>query len=404
MAVTVCKILMEHVQDTASIEAAMEKENFGADDIIAIVAKTEGNGGVNDFGRILVDRMLRDFLVAKGTRGREGAMKVPIALSGGCPGIIAPHLNIFANVEDPDPDPEAERLAVGIAMSAPIAPEDIGRPAGVEKVAAGTKLAMADAGIDDPADIHYVQSKSPLLTTESIADAKSRGFTVSTEETIESMAIANATAALGIGYALGEFPMPREDQIGHDLEVYSSVASCSSGNEQLEAQIVVVGNKKGAGGRFRIGHSVMKDAIDTHGIYDAIRNAGLPLSDRPHPSAGAVETHEPARHRALPVLLAVSGPLDVGDDIARPQPLKLRERRLLAGRLEVAACGGDPFGRHVGPEVVLDDRAPRPVADLVSKAPFAQHRVGRLPVGVEHRRRRLREEAGGRSARRLARL
>ena len=41
MAVTVCKILMEHVQDTASIEAAMQKENFGADDIIAIVAKTE---------------------------------------------------------------------------------------------------------------------------------------------------------------------------------------------------------------------------------------------------------------------------------------------------------------------------------------------------------------------------
>jgi cyanuric acid amidohydrolase len=284
MAVTVCKILMEHVQDTASIEAAMEKEKFGADDIIAIAAKTEGNGGVNDFGRILVDRMLRDFLVAKGTRGREGAMKVPIALSGGCPGIIAPHLNIFANVEDPNPDPEAERLAVGIAMSEPMAPEDIGRPSGVEKVAAGTRLAMAAAGIDDPADIHYVQSKSPLLTTESIADAKSRGFSVCTEETIESMSFANATAALGIGVALGEFPMPREDQIGRDLDVYSSVASCSSGNEQVEAQIIVVGNKKGAGGRFRIGHSVMKDAIDTHGIYDAIRNAGLPLSDRPRPS------------------------------------------------------------------------------------------------------------------------
>ena len=265
MAVTVCKILMEHVQDTASIEAAMTNENFGADDIIAIVAKTEGNGGVNDFGRILVDRMLRDFLVAKGSRGREGAMSVPIALSGGCPGIIAPHLNIFANVEDSDPDPEAERLAV-------------------EKVAAGTKLAMVDAGIDNPADIHYVQSKSPLLTTESIYDAKSRGFSVCTEETIESMSFANATAALGIGVALGEIAMPREDQVGRDLDLYSSVASCSSGNEQNEAQIVVVGNKKGAGGRFRIGHSVMKDAIDTDGIYEAIRNAGLPLSDRPHPS------------------------------------------------------------------------------------------------------------------------
>ncbi len=283
MAVVVCKVLMEHVQDTDSIEAAMAVEGFGADDIIAVAAKTEGNGGVNDFGRILVDRMLRDFLVEKGTRGRAGAMAVPIALSGGCPGIIAPHLNVFANVEDATPDPEAERLAVGIAMSAPIAPEDIGRPAGVEKVAAGVKLAIEEAGITDAADVHYVQSKSPLLTVESIADAKSRGHEVCTEETIESMAFANATAALGIGYALGEFPMPREDQIGRDLGVYSAVASCSSGNEQVEAQIIVVGNRKGAGGRFRIGHSVMRDAIDTDGIYDAIRNAGLPLGARPHP-------------------------------------------------------------------------------------------------------------------------
>ena len=284
MAVAVCKVLMEHVQDTDSLEAAMAAEGFGADEIIAIAAKTEGNGGVNDFGRILVDRMLRDFLVEKGSRGRDGAMQVPIALSGGCPGIIAPHLNIFARVEDPDPDPAAERLVVGIAMSEPIAPEDIARPAGVEKVAAAVKRAMEDAGIADAADVHYVQSKSPLLTVESIADAKARGYAVCTEETIESMAFANATAALGIGYALGEFPMPREDQIGRDLDVYSAVASCSSGNEQEEAQIIVVGNKKGVGGRFRIGHSVMKDAIDTDGIYRAIRNAGLPLDDRPHPA------------------------------------------------------------------------------------------------------------------------
>ena len=284
LAVVVCKVLMEHVQDTDSLEAAMATEGFGADNIIAIAAKTEGNGGVNDFGRILVDRMLRDFLVSRGTRDREAALRVPIALSGGCPGIIAPHLNVFARIEDPDPDPEAERLAVGIAMSEPIAPEDIGRPAGVEKVAAGVRLAMRDAGIDNASDVHYVQSKSPLLTVESIADAKARGHAVCTEETIESMAFANATAALGIGYALGEFPMPREDQIGRDLNLYSSVASCSSGNEQDEAQIIVVGNRKGAGGRFRVGHSVMRDAIDGAGIYAAIRDAGLPLGDRPRPA------------------------------------------------------------------------------------------------------------------------
>ena len=35
-----------------------------------------------------------------------------------------------------------------------------------------------------------------------------------------------------------------------------------------------------AKGRYRIGHGVMKDALDIDGIYDAIRNAGLDLPER----------------------------------------------------------------------------------------------------------------------------
>jgi cyanuric acid amidohydrolase len=47
-----------------------------------------------------------------------------------------------------------------------------------------------------------------------------------------------------------------------------------------EAQIVLLGNAPGAGGQYRIGHSVMKDALDIDGIYAAIRNAGLELPER----------------------------------------------------------------------------------------------------------------------------
>src|SRR4030095_11854139 len=64
-------------------------------------------------------------------------------------------------------------------------------------------------------------------------------------------------------------------------ELYSSVASCSSGVELDAAQIVLLGNKAGAGGRYRIGHSVMKDALDIDGIYAAITNAGVALPERP---------------------------------------------------------------------------------------------------------------------------
>jgi barbiturase len=150
----------------------------------------------------------------------------------------------------------------------------------VEKVANAVKAAMRDAGIDDPKDVHYVQTKTPLLTIDSVRDAESRGQHVACE-VHDSMGVSNGTTALGIAAALGEITMPKAEDICHNLDLYSSVASCSSGVELTQAQIVLLGNKPGAGGRYRIGHSVMKDALDITGIYDAIRNAGLELPERP---------------------------------------------------------------------------------------------------------------------------
>jgi cyanuric acid amidohydrolase len=193
--------------------------------------------------------------------------------------VITPHATVFA-VNDRRGPASRSRLTIGTALSAEILPEDIGRPAMVEKVAEGVRQAMRNAGIDDPRDVHYVQTKTPLLTIESIHDAETRGKTVACE-VHESMGVSNGTTALGIGVALGEIPMPRAEQICRDLDLYSSVASCSSGVELTQAQIVLLGNKAGAGGRYRIGHSVMKDALDIDGIYAAIRDAGLELPERP---------------------------------------------------------------------------------------------------------------------------
>ena len=57
-------------------------------------------------------------------------------------------------------------------MSAELLPEDIGRPAMVEKVADAVKAAMKNAGIADPKDVHYVQTKTPLLTIDAVHDAR----------------------------------------------------------------------------------------------------------------------------------------------------------------------------------------------------------------------------------------
>src|SRR5262249_15981096 len=149
----------------------------------------------------------------------------------------------------------------------------------VEKVADAVRAAMRDAGIDDPKDVHYVQTKTPLLTIESVREAASRGHDVACE-VHDSMGVSNGTTALGIAVGFGEIKLPRAEQICRDLDLYSSVASCSSGVELTQAQVVLLGNKPGAGGRYRIGHAVMRDALDIDGVYDAIRNAGLDLPAR----------------------------------------------------------------------------------------------------------------------------
>ncbi|MEU4696144.1 ring-opening amidohydrolase [Nonomuraea dietziae] len=278
--IEVRKVAIESVTDASGLEKLIDDGVIEAHRVLAVVGKTEGNGGVNDYTRILADTAFRGVLARKGHPAPES---VPLVWSGGTDGVLSPHATIFATTADA-PASDEPRVSVGVAMSEVILPEDIGRPAMVEKVAAGVREAMKVAGIDDPRDVHYVQTKTPLLTLATITDAKSRGKDTAIEETGPSMDLSNSTTALGVAVALGEIEMPSADQIHRDLSLYSSVASCSSGVELDRAQIVVVGNVRGIGGRYRIGHSVMKDALDADGIWEAIRDSGLELPERPHHS------------------------------------------------------------------------------------------------------------------------
>jgi barbiturase len=283
--IEVRKVPLHHVSDASELGRLVDAGVLEADRVIAIIGKTEGNGGVNDYTRILADRAFREVLVAAGSRSAADVARVPIVWSGGTDGVISPHATVFATAAPSPAGTTAEkRLSVGFAMSEPLLPEDIGRTAMVTKVAAAVRLAMAEAGIEDPADVHYVQTKTPLLTIQTISDARSRGHTVFTDNTGESMDVSNGTAALGIAVALGEIGMPADADIMRDRTLCSSVASCSSGVELDRAQVVVAGNVSGIGGRYRIGHSVMRDALDADGIWAAIRDAGLDLPERPHPS------------------------------------------------------------------------------------------------------------------------
>jgi ring-opening amidohydrolase-like protein len=259
MAIEVAKVELKTVQDATGVEDLIKAGKFTADQVIAVIGKTEGNGGVNDFTRILADQAFRRVLMKHGKRSEAEIHNVPMVWSGGCDGVITPHATVFARNDETGPASKS-RLVIGTALSVELLPEDIGRPAMVQKVADAVKAAMKDAGITDPKDVHYVQSRGQHLACE----------------VHDSMGVSNGTTALGIAVALGEVPMPKAEQICKDLDLYSSVASCSSGVELTQAQIVLLGNKPGAGGRYRIGHAVMRDALDIDGIY-----AGIELPERP---------------------------------------------------------------------------------------------------------------------------
>ncbi len=65
---------------------------------------------------------------------KQDIAQIPMVWSGGCDGVITPHATVFARNDKTGPASKS-RLAIGTAMSAELLPEDIGRPAMVQKVA-----------------------------------------------------------------------------------------------------------------------------------------------------------------------------------------------------------------------------------------------------------------------------
>jgi len=113
------KIEFKSVNDASALAQLIDDGVFAADDVVAVIGKTEGNGGVNDYTRILADQAYRGVLVDKGSRSFDEVKQVPMAWSGGCDGVITPHAVVFARVPDEQgADTDEKRLSVGFAMSA----------------------------------------------------------------------------------------------------------------------------------------------------------------------------------------------------------------------------------------------------------------------------------------------
>lgn len=289
--VGVHKIPMSSPSDTSGVTALIDSGDIKPENIVAIIAKTEGNGLVNDFSRGFAELALKVLLSERmGATREEVADRISMVMSGGCPGLMSPHFCVFTSEWLEGPVSPDKRLAIGVAHTRELLPEEIGRMGQIEEVAKAVREAMKNAGIMDPSDVHFVQVKNPLLTKPRIADAKRRGKTVATEETgityNGSMCYANDASALGVGLATGEIPREKlsDEIVRKDFSLYSNVSSTSSGGEKSRAEVVVLGNSKNSVSKLRIGHSIMKDLVDAVGVKEALRSAGLKFSCCPSES------------------------------------------------------------------------------------------------------------------------
>ncbi|TXN64850.1 ring-opening amidohydrolase [Methylobacterium sp. WL6] len=210
--------------DVSGLERAIAEGRVVPGAIVAIFGKTEGNGLVNDWTRGLAARALRDLL--RRHAGPEAAERVCLVMSGGTEGGLSPHVTVF-EVREADEAAVPGALAIGHAHTADLRPEQVGRLAQVASVADGVRAAMRAAGIVDPDEVHFVQVKCPLLTSERIAEARGRDADCATADTLKSMGLSRAAASLGIAAALGEVGALEEAAIGRDFSLASSRASAA---------------------------------------------------------------------------------------------------------------------------------------------------------------------------------
>ncbi len=260
------RLSMAHPGDLSELAALIEGGTVRAADVRAIIGKTEGNGGLNDFTRGYFTQSLMLLLSRHTGEAPEAlAARIPCVLSGGTEGALSPHYMVFS-VSD---SASAETgLALGTAFSAPTPAREIGRVVQIRSVADAVRKAMAQAGIARAEDVALVQVKAPCAQAP---DPAAR----STDPRV-LMALSRAAAAFGVGVALGDIAeaAATEDALLKDFSLYSNRASISSGIEVICNEVVVLGRSQGWAAGLRAGVAPMADLLDLAGVQAAFAAAG----------------------------------------------------------------------------------------------------------------------------------
>ena len=274
MKVGVHKLPMNSPSDVSALERLIDRGAVNPAEIVALIGKTEGNGGANDFTRgfatLSYSLALAQAARRLAGRGREAHRLRLVGRHGGRaePARDAVHARACRTAD-------GKRLALGHRGDARFRARGSrhdGRGArsrrrGQARAGGGRHLRAAD--------VHYVQVKGPLLTPAAVADADRRGAKLVTRDPNGSKPFARGATALGVALALGEVEEAdlSDAVIAQRMDLFSSVANTSAGGELKNCEILLFGNS--ADGRRRSAHRPRRarDVIDAEAVRAAARDA-----------------------------------------------------------------------------------------------------------------------------------
>jgi cyanuric acid amidohydrolase len=164
--VDVIRIATKGPGDVSGLLSLIKSGKIEPKSILAILGKTEGNGGVNDFTREYAVSALCSALAPYfDLPPHRVEQRIAFVMSGGTEGVLSPHITVFTRdivVNRQSDGISGKRLSIGMAHTRDFLPEELGRGAQIEETAKAVAAAMADAAIVNPQDVHFVQIKCPL--------------------------------------------------------------------------------------------------------------------------------------------------------------------------------------------------------------------------------------------------
>ena len=255
--------------DVAGLERILSELPTGDIARLALVAKTEGTATINDFSRELALSSAERTIERIGGTDLLGAST--LIFSTGSEGVLSPVVYVLASIDDDDGDGDRARLVIGGGRTRAMEAGELVTPTHARLVAGAVDEAMTEAGLA-PDQVALVFVKSPILSHRDAAATGDPAVIARAGSSGQS----RGAAALGVALALGELSETEieDTRIGADLHRHSNRTMSFSGTEVEVGEVLVLGNRPGAGGSTQVFSGPMADILDAGSLRGLFRTAG----------------------------------------------------------------------------------------------------------------------------------